>query len=240
MVVIGFASILVVKRKYMFLSIASITISLLMGILSGTRSFFVIISIYLIIITFLFVIKFHMYQKIFKFVTIIFSASMLIYYLIQNFIPSYTIFMRFNKSIEYIREGNITGAVNRNLIEALPIVVRNSGFLGNGSLLIYQIEGDGMVYHNLYYAIYANFGIIGIIILLSLVISSILILYKIMKKTNEKRIAQESVILFALIISLFIQQIKISATRYVSSILIYAFVFFVVYFCRLKFMKKNE
>jgi len=240
MAVIGFALILIIKRKYIFLSIGSILMATLIGILSGTRSFLVILLIFMFFVYIFFTIKLHLYRKTFKFILQIAFISFIVIYVIENLVPAYTIFARTSESIEYLREGDIPTAINRNLVKAFPVIIKNSGFLGNGSMLIYQIEGNGTVYHNLYYAVYANFGIIGLFALLYLIFSSTSLLFKIIRKTKNMQLSQESIILLALLISLFVQQMKISATRYISSMLVYAFIFLNVYYYKLKFKSLNE
>jgi len=240
MAVIGFALILIIKKKYIFLSMVSIFTATLIGILSGTRSFLIILAIFILFVYIYFIIKLHLYRKTFKFILQIAFISFIVIYVIENLLPAYTIFTRTSESIEYLRERNIPAAINRNLVKAFPVIFENSGFLGNGSILIYQIEGDGTVYHNLYYAVYANFGIIGLFALLYLIFSSTSLLFKIIRKTKNMNLSQESIILLALLISLFVQQMKISATRYISSMLIYAFIFLNVYYYKLKFKKLNE
>jgi len=233
--VICFSILLIIKGKYFYLSIVSGILGMLIGILSGTRSFLVILFIFIFFVFVFFTIKLKSYRRTFRFSIQIILVFFVTYYVVKNLIPAETIFLRSSETIEYLREGDIGRATNRNLIEAFPIVIRNSG-----SMRIFQIEGDATVYHNLYYAVYANFGIIGLSVLFYLIFSSNSLLYNIIRKTKNKQFAQESIILLALLISLFVQQLKISAIRYISSILIYGFIFLNVYYYKLRFNRVDE
>jgi len=158
LVVIGLAIILYVKRRWTAVAATACLVSMAIGILSGTRSFIVVLLIFILLVGLLYVARLRLYHSLFKFTIV--GALIVIagLYAVDNFTPAEAILVRAVQSIEYLKEGDIQAATNRNLLAALPDLVKTSGFLGMGAVTIYQIGNNGMVYHNLYYAIYANFG----------------------------------------------------------------------------------
>ncbi len=236
MLVIGFSIILLIKGKYIFLTISSMIFGFLMALLSGTRSFFVTLIIFVFLVIVFFIIKFGMSRELIKLSLCALGTLLLINFIINNFIPVETIFNRLDTSIYYFKAGDFQHATNRTWIGSLPNIVNNSGLLGNGSLIISQINKDHMVSHNLYYAIYANYGIIGLFALFFLIFSALSKLCLIIKKSKNKKLSQETIILLAVLISLCIQQLKFSAIRDISGILMYTFLFLLVHFYSLKFM----
>jgi hypothetical protein len=153
------------------------------------------------------------------------GIGLLLWITASHFIPSAPIFKRSEDAFYYFTKGDYNKSINRDFGKAIPIVVANSGFWGNGSFLISRINCDVMVFHNLFLGVYANYGVIGLLALFYLFLSNVLRLYRIISSSFDKQLVNASIVLLTLLFSLLFQQMKVSALRSISILLLYTFVF---------------
>jgi len=73
------------------------------------------------------------------------------------------------------------------------------------------------------------------VVLLYMFISCISLLHRMMRRATNIELAQELAVLLALLLALIVEQVKVSAARYASSMLIYAFVFINIYYYRIRY-----
>ena len=217
-------------NKYKSLSFAIIIITIMTAILTGTRSFFVVLPVFLVtylIISLFFIPNNKSLNKVgFHYISLIFIVF--IFYILFKDMP---VFERLQVAmISFDSSGNLSDASNRDILGAIPDLISGVGFFGNGSVYLTTIHGNEMVSHNLMLAIYAKYGVIGEFMLLSLFVKPILLLLKTIKRRNTLYVKINSAIFVSLLISLFVQETKISMLRYQTTLLIYAFIFILIFF----------
>ena len=136
----------------------------------------------------------------------------------------YTIFSRFNETIEqYNNNEKLERIANRDFSVAISDLISNTNILGNGSFNIYKFNGNEMISHNIFLAMYAKFGLPGLIILLWLLFYTIKLLIRVIKRPADNLIKKESILYLIIFLGLIMQELKISALRNVSILLIYTF-----------------
>jgi len=129
-------------------------------------------------------------------------------------------YVRILNTLGWVQYGNIELIANRSWSEAAPIVVKKASLLGHGAFLSGYFYDHIMIPHCLYFDMYSKFGLFGICALVFLFV-------KIFKMSY--RIGNKEFIFFSTVIALAVQQIKISAFRSVSSMLLYTFLFTAIY-----------
>lgn len=237
-IVICLALIFIHRGKHKIISLISIVIGGVIGVLSGTRSFFVVCALFMFFLSFLYVIKFKLSRGVIKSFFISVVAIIAIGVFVIKFVPNETIFKRFEDSVYYFKKGKYEKSFNRDLGKAIPIVVRHTGFWGNGSMIISAVDRDVMVFHNLYLAVYSNYGVVGLLALIFLLGGNILRLQEIINRSSDKRLINNAIIFQALLFSLLFQQMKISAIRSISILLLYTFIFLLIHFNYLQFKEQ--
>lgn len=240
LMVMAYSLIFLIQKKYSILSIISIVLATTIGLLSGTRSFFIVSGLFIFFIWLVNITQKQGLKENIKVVLIIFLAVISIKTIIQNYVPIDLIFERFNKSLYLLKKGQFEQASGRRWSESIPNIIKQAGILGNGSLVIYSIYNDNMVTHSLYSAIYVKYGVFGLSVLLHLIIKFLKKAYLISKNALNQKIRSISIIYLALLLSLFIQQIKISGLRSISIILMYAFMFLNIYFLEVIHERKSN
>jgi len=228
LIVVAFSIILLIKGKKILLSVCTLLTGGMIGLLSGTRSFFIILGIFIITLFNAFLVKFGITMKFLRYLLIGVNIAMTIILVVPQLSFTHIILDRSENAISYLKAGDLEKATNRDWIRAIPIIAEKAGIFGIGSLCISEIKGDYMVSHNLYYGIYAMYGIIGLIGLLYLLFVMLSKLYLIIKESKNTILVQDAIVLFALFVSLLIQQIKVSAIRHFPMILIYTFLLFII------------
>lgn len=198
--------------------------------LSGTRSFLIVLPLFFVLYFLLNSIlirkeNFSIRPFIHFVVVCIILAGM------YSQFSDLPIFLRFEEALGMFRQkGNIYEASNRNLLSTIPLLTENISPVGAGSLYFTTIKGDEMVSHNLWLAIYAKYGIPGLLLLLFLFVKSAWLLLRKVRSTHHVEQKRELLILFSLLICLFVQELKISALRYQTSMLLYAFLFILIFY----------
>ncbi|MHA1381748.1 MAG: hypothetical protein ACTSRG_25545 [Candidatus Helarchaeota archaeon] len=241
MAIIGFSLILTVKKIKIKLSIAAIFTAIISALLSGTRSFLIVLAIFMFIVVILNILKKVKMKKVIKIVLISFFLILVGYKIINKYVPLYTITKRIERTILLYNRGDIQGATNRKILEQIPFILENVPFLGFGSIRIFALKNENIISHSLYFNIYTLYGILGLISILYLFIFSLYKLTIIWRKSKNEIIMREASIYIALLVSLAINQVKISCIRNISPILIYATIFIYVYFLNIRFkLSENE
>lgn len=227
-IAISFINILNNFKKIAYFVILLTAIGI--GLASGTRSFIVVIVAFFGIY---FILSFFYMRgnvSILKLLFTVLFTLVISLFVLKNY-GDLPIFERFETAIDIFNaSGDLNEATNRHLSVALPIFLKNTSVLGNGSLYFNQLAGNEMVSHNLLMATYAKFGIVGLGTVIFLFSKSAYLLFSKLKKSDSFLLKKESLIYFSLIVSLFFQQMKISALRYQNTMLIYAFIFMLIYF----------
>jgi hypothetical protein len=234
LIVFGLSAIKVIQNKHKYFGFVGGLVSLVIGLLSGTRSFVIGIFLFLGLSMILSLKEKHETKKLTWFAAAFILALLLI--LFGRFDYELFVIQRLSKSLQIYSEGGaFLDVIGRPLIASLPNIIKSSGFWGNGSYLISAINGDSMVAHNLFFAVYANYGVPGVLCTMYVFLYSIFILYRVVFSHNIGRcLKNEAIVFLALIISCFVNQFKISAIRNLSSILTYTMLFLFIYFLKLK------
>ena len=207
------------------------------GILSGTRSFLIILPLFFMLF---FVLGWIYSINRTKFTILFLTVSVLTYLFVIKFSSQITVFERLSEAkLIYSSTGDLNEASNRRFDKTIYYLLENIMIIGNGSLEFNEIGGDEMVSHNLLMHTYSRYGIPGLFLILVLFFKSIISSLKCVLKTKSKIQKTEGIILVALLISLFVQEMKISAIRYQCSMLIYTFLFVLVYFYLYQFKTKK-
>lgn len=213
--------------------------AVLLALISGTRSF--------LVTGFIFVFSLLLLNLTFKRMavtlgigTIIVAFSDNLVDFISKYLPIDVTFDRLAMAYYYLQMGDYQKAVNRSILESIPGVISTAGILGNGSLTIFKIKDDEMVYHSLYLAVYATFGVIGLAVLFFLLYKLVTISFRICRHAENVILRKEASVFFSLVMALIVNQTKISALRYASSILIYAFVAMNVYYMYYRYSKEAK
>lgn len=222
------------KKSFYFLLI--ILTSLYVGLISGTRSFLIILPLFLFNF---YVLNIIYIKKNINFLFFIFLFVFVVVFLMLFDLNSgdFIVFERFQDFLNsYISNGNLSNASNRNFSNLFSVLLESITPFGNGSVFFYEINNDEMVSHNLFFHMYARYGFIGVSLLFYLFYNSFLILLSSIKNNHSDKLRTEGIILAALLVSLFVQELKISGIRYQHSMLIYAYFFMCIYF----FAKKSS
>ena len=238
--VIAFSLVLVERtqtRSYLIF----IVVGALLGLASGTRSFLVISLIFFLMYSALNLMYYHRSKillslKILSLVTIFVLGA---YYVLTSFLHLDVIFERFSTAVDLAQAGDYEGAANRPFSSSLPIILASSGVWGFGSMIITSIESDVLVFHNLYAAIFADYGILGLLALAYLIVHVITELVKVMRETNHAGLRREAIVYLSLFVGLLFQQSKITLTRDMSTILLYVFLLMNVYFLTHRFRQSR-
>jgi hypothetical protein len=238
LIIIGLSlSNILQNQRKKFISFLTILIALFIGLKSGTRSFLIILPIFFISF-YMLSLLFSIYRR--KFTVFFLTLLGLVYFFVIKFSSQIIIFERlFEAKKIYSSTGNLNEASNRNFGKSIISILENVTPIGNGSLAFNQIKGDEMVCHNLLMHTYARYGIPGLLLLLILFLKSTVSILKNITKSKSKIQKLEGIILASLLISLFIQEMKISAIRYQHSMLIYVFLFMQVYYYLYQFKNKK-
>ena len=234
LIIIAFSltEIFVRKKKILFFILILLT-SVYIGLISGTRSFLIILPL-LLFNFFMFTFLFKSKRKI---QYLIFSVlfTLVFFVLFESFLPKFFVFDRFQDSLNsYNLNGDFSNASNRNFSKLFSELFELISPLGNGSLYFNVIHRNEMVSHNLFFHTYARYGIPGIYLLALLFFNSFQLLTRLISKTSEEKLKIEGIFLLALLVALFIQELKISAIRYQHSMLMYAYFFTSIYFFKRK------
>lgn len=232
---IALAIILIFKRKKrldLIWGISVIGTSLLFGLISGTRSFPI-----LLIINFILILVFQLRGGVKKqsiYSGILAIGGFVIIYLSLPFFSDSLLVTRFSSmGIHNLTDvfalltadpGNsFFTLINRgNMLIYFDQIIKTSGFIGVGPLTIHTLSGTDMVFHSSYYGIYVSLGLLGLI-------SFLLLNVKIMNGLRQALKNNKSEIMYSiclsLIITLLIDGIKVSFWRIPPTVFIYWFVF---------------
>jgi len=228
-IILCFSLILINRsNKYIYFSI--FIGALLLGIMSGTRSFFVVLAIFFIII----VISYYLSSKekiksIISLVVYIFAFSISIYFLF-DYISESLIYRRMIDSYDLFSLGKYEESINRPFSSIFAMIFEYANFIGSGSMIVSELENDPFVFHSFYLSMYLNYGILGAMAVI-LFIGSVLL--KIISKIRSTKVLSKKyalVIYLSAVMSLAVQQYKITLHREVSVILIYVFFLMQLYY----------
>lgn len=238
LIVIAFAFVYLIDtgRKYI---ITFIVIAIVLSLLSGTRSFLVTLSVFLIIYIILNLI--FVKDKSYNLRIFLFSFGGIALLILGStyFFEFSVIFERFSDSLELIKYKEYEGAANRSYFDALPRIINHAGYMGNGSLNVVSIEKDPMVFHSLYLSIYNNYGVFGLMILVVTIIIILGQMIKILRESTNMDTIKKAVVYIAIVVALLSQQYKITMTRDITFLLLYAFLVWNMYFLYRKFCKEE-
>jgi hypothetical protein len=142
----------------------------------------------------------------------------------------YTVFARFDETLyQFNNNQKVEKLTNRDFSKASSDLISNTNILGNGSFYFYKFNGNEMVSHNVFLAMYAKFGLPGLLILLGLLFYNLNLLISIIKRPKKASIKKEATLYLIILVGLIMQELKISALRNISVLLIYTFLFYNIY-----------
>jgi len=238
MMVLFFSLILINKGKTL-IPIVSIIAAIIIGLLSGTRSFLVIL-----VISFLFYYAYHIVKVNVKQLFLITLLGGIVLIIVnQLFIDQIVrseIFNRLYFAWSVFAGGEFAESTNRGALFTNYSVFENVNLLGRGSLFFGEMLGNDMVSHNIILAIYAKYGVIGVAFIILLTVKTTVFLYRAFKKAATKEHKSEAILYFLLFLTLFLQSMKVSPLRYLTSILLHSYMYLMVYFFYLKMVHFNS
>lgn len=231
MMVIGFSFILLFNNQNRFFATTAIITAILGAFLTGTRSFIIIIFIFLISLALLELLYSRSGKIKMRFIFFLVLFSIIFIFSYGYLRSKFIIFERLEYAYHLFNTGSsIEQASNRNYFEVIPFVIDHSGILGFGNFYFFSFYGDSSVSHNLFLAIYLRFGIVGIVFIMYIFISSFIVLFKSIRNKKNQTTKHEAFILLSLLLALFFQQLKISGLRNIQTMLLYTLFFVFVYF----------
>lgn len=204
-------------------------LAVFVGLATGTRSFLLIGGLYFILV--LLFIASYKYKIIFISITLISTCLLIIYSIkFEEAKQSYAIFARLGETLEKINDNESVGKIaNRDLYTASVDLISSTGLLGNGAFYITEYNKNEMVSHNLFLAVYAKYGVIGIFFLMTTIVYFFQLLIRIVRYSTSDSMVREAKLFLILLLCLLLQELKISSLRNVSILLIYVYFFYNVY-----------
>jgi hypothetical protein len=140
------------------------------------------------------------------------------------------VFERLMFAIDLFKSGaSIEGTANRNVLSYLPTFIENTSFLGNGSFFFFSLHNNSLVSHNIFLALYAKYGFIGIVLLFVLLLYFFKMLFKFIIKTKNELQKMETILFLSFLVGLLFQECKVSGIRFFASIMIYVIFFMILY-----------
>ena len=238
MVVIAF-SLILINNDFKILPIVTFLLAIFVGFASGTRSFLIILLIFFSVFYFS---KIIILKEGGKFIITIIS---IMFFLLFTFIIWEDKLVYFFSQLSIVQRGletlsllrttsNFDTLANRDYVDAFKLIFTNLNPLGYGPFEFNVVLGNGMFSHNVFFAAYVKYGIIGVFLLFFVFYKSVKFLIHEINLKYNRIYTYESIVFLALVISLFFQEIKISALRTVNSMLIYLLLFVII------FNQKNE
>ena len=226
-VVIFTALILILNSKNKILGVLGIIASIVIGSFSGTRSFFVVLVIILLLIFFFNFLFSRNKIKGLKSFGLIFILFFGLYHFI---LKDLVVFDRLLYAIELYNSGvGIEKASNRNFLTYLPEFINKTHLTGHGSFFFHSLYDNSLVSHNIFLALYAKYGIFGIIPFIMLLSYFFFRLFKFLLKSKNEIQKAETILFLSFLIGLLFQQWKVSGIRFFSSIFIYVIFFMILY-----------
>lgn len=222
-----YCAILLLNDKKKYASIAGLIFAFIIGSFSGTRSFFVVLGItsVAILVLNLFTVKSF---KIFKYFLIVVVGFFFLYVV---FLKNLVVFQRLQFAGELFFSGaSIEETANRNLSSSMEQILSIVPIFGYGSFFFILFNNDSIVSHNLYFAIYVKYGIIGISLFAFFIIRMLYLAKTKLTKSRSKNDKVQLIFLIAFLLGLLLQETKISFVRYFQTIFIYVIFFMVIYF----------
>jgi hypothetical protein len=216
--VFGLAFTLFGERKILPSSL--VIASVIVGSMSGSRSFIVDITIFLITYWYLLSVKKRKYVII-----VVIPLLFLSEYILNNILDNVIVLDRLNYSMSLIlKQNNIEAAINRDF-DGIPAVFSNISIMGNGAAAFNQIKGHQMVSHNLFLHAYARYGLLGLLMLLYAFYKGFSVTKRMINNKISGELKNEACVLFSLLLSLLAQQLKLSSLRALTSMLLYSVLF---------------
>ncbi|MEA4851611.1 MAG: hypothetical protein VB126_09195 [Paludibacter sp.] len=231
LIIIALSFSFLAQRKYILISIPVLITAVFVALSSGTRSFLIVTPVFFGIF---FIISFIVNDRslkngLLRNLFLLLTMLVILYTIFSNI--NLPIFDRLTGAFEIFKEtGNLNDATNRHITDILPQFISTTSILGYGSLYLNTIQNNEMVSHNVLMHTYAKYGVLGLFSILLLFIKPIYLLFKKIKQSKILTIKRDSVIYISLLLSLFLQEMKISFLRQQTSMLIYAFIFILIYF----------
>jgi hypothetical protein len=233
LMVMGFSIVLWAYGRNKIVLLSAIISALIIGVASGTRSFIVILVIFMVMVVFVRSYVAGSFAKSAKVITGMSAAVVVLGVVAYQLLQNSLIAERLKVAIYLFQmTDNLQQASNRNLLSDVPIILKQAGILGNGSLSLDVINGNMMVSHNVFLAVFAKFGLAGLVAAVLLFFNSFVKLLKVIRGKIYRHLDRSVAgIFFSLLGALFFEEMKISAVRYLSSMLMYSFFFLNIWFC---------
>jgi hypothetical protein len=222
-------SVLYFNRHNKISSLA-ILFAIIYSLLSGQRQTIAFIILFIILLTFIYIVKLKLSMKYFSIIIILIIFISVLW---SNYISKSVSIQRFNISFAYINNDEILRASGRDVL-GIPSVladIKTYPIWGKGLLMlgVTKNSNTNIAGHVIWFNIYKKFGIIGLIYLLTIIIYPITKLYKIIMKTNDRYVIKEGAILFSLMVTVFAQQFFDNFFWWSNTMLLYAFIYFWVF-----------
>ncbi|MCK9409943.1 MAG: hypothetical protein M0R68_12505, partial [Bacteroidetes bacterium] len=226
LIVLAFSLINISRNQYRLLSWISIAASMIIGIMSGTRSLFIILAIFIVMLIFYqrkklgSVLKYGVVGVIFIIIAMPFIIS---------YFQNSPLFARILDTIYKYQTQGLVGASNRNFEAGFMSLINFGSIFGLGSYYLNTLGPSEIVSHNVLFAMYGKYGVYGLAFMLGLFYKAYSTSKKVLKFSPDESARNESAFFLALLFALFAQEMKYSFIRDMSSILVYALMFMTLF-----------
>ena len=233
-------SVILISEGKKIVPAVSVVSAVVVGLMSGTRSFIVGVAI-LVIAYLLYYVFLHFNSKRIFGIVLVCVGIIIVGRVVLGIVGELQILDRFDVTLQLFSEGDVAGATNRQgLITNLGSFLAGGSVLGRGALFFDEMNGDELVSHNLLFAAYAKYGIIGIIAVLALLRKTVVSLYTSFSNSRNKEEKAEAMMYSVLFVLIFMQSMKVSPLRYLSSVLLHAFAYMMIYFFSVRIERASK
>jgi hypothetical protein len=111
----------------------------------------------------------------------------------------------------------------RDIVMSFADIIQTGGFLGIGPFVVWQLNGSNIPFHNLYYALYLNFGFIGFSFFAVLFGRIVMDLFRIYR--NDEKLRGIAMIFLLMFLILLAEQMKVSSYRIPFGIFMWWYLF---------------
>jgi len=225
--VLLFSILLVLHKKNKLIGYCGIISAIIIGSFSGTRSFFVVLTLIIILISFFNILFVRRKLQIIKMIVLFLLLFGILYFFL---LKDLVVFQRLLFAFDLFDSGaGVQQVANRDFSSYLPHFFDITPFSGYGSMFFHSLYDNSLVSHNIFLALYVKYGFFGVFpytLLLLFLLKKLIILVSKLKEGNLKI---ETILILSFFIGLIFQEYKVSAIRYFNTILMYTIYFMFLY-----------
>ncbi len=226
LIVFAFSLINLSRGRHRTISMVSLGASLIIGLMSGTRSLFIIIAIFIVM-----VMWYHRrrFASVLKYLVVAAVGVAALSPFIISYFRNTPLFARIMDTIYKYQTQGLVGASNRNFEAGYLSLVDYGNVVGLGAYFLNTLGPSEIVSHNVLFAMYGKYGLFGIAFMLALFYKAYSAAKKVRDAAQDRLAVAEAVFYLGLLFALFAQEMKYSFIRDSSSILVYTVMFMMVF-----------